>query len=788
MSPFRFNLFNLFRPNYWILRRYTPLVNQIMEQFGRLQTQSRATLIAKANQLRQEIELLPANKRNQKTFLIRAFALASAAINEILQIKLHRVQIYGALALHYGNVAEMKTGEGKTLTALLPAYFNCLLQQRTYIVTVNEYLVKRDATENEPIFKLLGVKTGYVLASMEREGKTLAYQNDVIYITNSEIGFDYLRDNMRSVLYNKLQRSLDFVIVDEVDSILIDEGRTPLIISGKPLSRAQNYLKVNQFIKRLKPSDYRIERETKQVFLVSSGVLKAQAFFATANLFALENAELVHFINNGLYAHTMLTKNVDYIVKNNQILLIDHFTGRILEGRNLSEGLHQSLEAKEGVPVKNETTILASITYQNLFRLFKKIAGMTGTAKSEADEFREIYNMEVVQIPTNRLVIRHDDNDKIFYNDTHKYTALIEEIKRRHQQNQPILIGTNALQVSEIIAAFLTRAKLPFRLLNAKHHEYEARIIAQAGKAKAITIATNMAGRGTDIKLDTAAKQAGGLAVLGVARNDSRRIDLQLRGRSGRQGEPGYSCFFLSLDDVLFRRFGSRTLKTVFARVQDQILQSRLLNRTIKRAQHRLTNLSYEQRKNILEYDNIISQQREIVYLKRESLFRLTTFAEYWTRLIDRYLEHQFQLFSLEHFHFSQTNVAKFHQQLLSKEVVKVDDISPAVLTTCQNWESVLNQFKKCLKAIFLDLDSDQITFFTVPAKMLVVRILDDLWSNYLSETNKLKSSIYLQSYAQKQPLQLFIEQTQQMYQDLKHKLQERSILEVRRIINNYLN
>lgn len=787
MKSFQFNFFNLFRPNYWILRRYTPLVDKIMTLFQQFQTEPRAILIEKANSLRRDMEALPVNKRQKEVFLVRAFALACAAINEVLQIKLHRVQIYGALALHYGNVAEMKTGEGKTLTALLPAYFNCLLNQRVYIVTVNEYLVKRDATENEAIFKILGIKTGFVLATMERADKIVAYQNDVIYITNSEIGFDYLRDNMRSLLHDKLQRSLDFVIIDEVDSILIDEGRTPLIISGKPISRAQSYLKVNQFIKRLKTSDYQIERETKQVFLSPSGVLKAQTFFAIPNLFALENSELVHFINNGLYAHTMLIKNIDYLVKKNEILLIDHFTGRVLEGRNLSEGLHQSLEAKEGVPIKNETTILASITYQNLFRLFKKIAGMTGTAKSEADEFREIYNMEVVQIPTNQLVIRNDDNDKIFYNDTYKYTALIEEIKTRHQRNQPILIGTNALQVSEEIATFLTRLQLPFRLLNAKHHEYEAKIIAQAGKAKAITIATNMAGRGTDIKLDDDAKKAGGLAVLGIARNDSRRIDLQLRGRSGRQGEPGYSCFFLSLDDVLFRRFGSKTLKKVFARLKDQILQSRLLNRTIKRAQTRLTSLSYEQRKTILEYDNIISQQREIVYLKRESLFRLTNFSEYWARLIDNYLQYQFQLFCLEHFHFSQTNVIKFHRQLLTKGILKADDIPAATLNVCQNWESVLHQFKQRLKALFLDLTADQIDFFTAPSKMMVIHILDDLWSNYLSETNKLKSSIYLQSYAQKQPLQLFIEQTQEMYQDLKHKLQERSILEIRRIIKHYL-
>ena len=787
MTPFRFSFANLFRPNYWILRRYTPLVEQIMTLFAKLQTLPRAALITKVNGLRTEIHPLATAQRQKQTYLVQAFALACCAIKSVLDITLHRVQIYGALALHYGNVAEMKTGEGKTLTALLPAYFNSLIGNQVYIVTVNDYLVERDARENAPIFQLLGLTTGYITPQMDRETKLAAYKNNVVYITNSELGFDYLRDNMRSLLHHKMQKAFDFVIIDEVDSILIDEGRTPLIISGKPVNRAQSYIKVNQFVQKLKPSDYKIEREMKQVFLTPAGMLKAQTFFNTANLYALENSELVHFINNALYAHTMLVKNIDYLVKERQILLIDHFTGRVLEGRNLAEGLHQALEAKEAVPIKQETTILASITYQNLFRLFKKIAGMTGTAQSEADELREVYNMEVVVIPANRRLIRLDDNDKIFYNDTYKYTALIEEIKTRHARNQPLLIGTNALQVSETIARFLTRLNLPFRLLNAKHHAYEAKIIAQAGKSGAITIATNMAGRGTDIKLDEAAKAAGGLAVLGIARNDSRRIDLQLRGRSGRQGEPGYSCFYLSLDDVLFKRFGSTTLKRVFARYKEQILQSRFLNRTIQRAQKRLTNLNYEQRKNLLEYDNIISQQREIIYLKRERLFQITDFTVYWHRLVKNYLQHQFHRFSLKHFHFSQTNVEKFYQTLVTEQIFTIDNDFVATFRNAQNWETVLHQLEVKLNQTFTQLNPDQIAFFTPPIVMQTAKILDDLWAGYLSETNKLKSSIYLQSYAQKQPLQLFIEQTQAMYQHLKQQFQTRVISENQALLRRYL-
>lgn len=787
MHNLKFRFTDLFSQNYWILRKYRPLVLAIENQYAKLVNHKRLELLIKANELKTQINQQPAEKRSQNQFLIAAFALAMAAIKHVLNIKLHSVQIYGALALHYGNVAEMKTGEGKTLTAILPAFFNSLLNNKVYIVTVNEYLVERDAKNNAPIFNLLGLEVGFILASMDSNAKFTTYKNPIIYITNSEIGFDYLRDNMRTLLDAKMQESLDYVIVDEVDSILIDEGRTPLIISGKEINRTNLYLKVNNFVDRLRPTDYKIDREHKQIFLITSGILKAQTFFKIDNLFDLENSELFHFINNALYAHKLLIKNIDYIVKNKQILLIDHFTGRILEGRSLSEGLHQALEAKESLAIKKETSILASITYQNFFRLFKKIAGMTGTAKSEADELREVYNMEVIQIPTNKPIIRHDENDKIFYNDTYKFTHLIDDIKNRHAKGQPVLIGTNALEVSETIAKFLTRIQLPFKLLNAKHHEYEAKIIANAGKSKAITIATNMAGRGTDIRLEEAAKNAGGLAVLGVARNDSRRIDLQLRGRSGRQGEPGYSCFYISLDDVLFQRFGKIGLKRIFASLKTLPLQSGILNRTIKRAQKQLTNSSYEQRKNILEYDNIISQQRAIIYLKREKIFKIENFLEYWTHLINDFIQYRFHLFSLRHFHFNRQNIEKFRLELVELGILNDTELL-LTETNFHDWTAVLRYFSNYLIHVFAGLNSEQQTFFVPPIKMVMLRILDELWSHYLIESSKIKAVVFLQSYAQKQPLQTFIEQTEVMYQNLKIKLQENTIKKIKNWIHNYLN
>ena len=780
-----FGFSRFFQQDFWILRRYRPLVTAIEQHYQKWIDWENATITAESKKIIADVR---AQKLRGNSLIIRTFALAMLAIYRIYQIKLHSVQIYGALALHNGNVAEMKTGEGKTLTAILPAYLNSLLGHKIYIVTVNEYLVKRDADNNAPIFALLNLEVGHILATMSHDVKRSQYQKAVIYTSNSEIGFDYLRDNMRNIITSKMQGSFDFVIVDEIDSVLIDEGRTPLVISGKERNRSDYYLKVNQFVASLKTTDYQIDRESKQIFLSAAGVLKAQAFFVITNLFGIENSELLHFINNALYAHKLLIKNVDYLVKQQKIMLIDHFTGRILEGRTLSEGLHQAVEAKEICPIKKETNVLASITYQNFFRLFKKIAGMTGTAKMESEELREVYNMHVVSIPTNRPVIRADDYDRIYYSMRYKYVSLVADIQARHARGQPILIGTNALAVSEEIGKLLTKMQLPFKLLNAKRHEYEAKIVARAGHYKAITIATNMAGRGTDIQLDERAEAAGGLAVLGVARNDSRRIDLQLRGRSGRQGEPGYSCFYLSLDDALFRRFASPTIKRFFASLKDQPLRSRMLTRIIKRAQKQLTNSSYEQRKNVLEYDNIMSQQRTIIYLKRERIINYPDLTPYWATLATTFVHHHFEQFSFQYFHLNATNIARFRQIFVDLQVLPNNDLPLDSLLVHSSWKPLLEQFITYYQQIFHNLTTEQKQLFAPPIKMIMISTLDDLWSNYLDETNKIKATAFLQSYAQKQPLQAFIEQSEKLYAFLKIQFINRTIAQVIRLLNRYLN
>ena len=556
---------------------------------------------------------------------VEAFATAREAAYRMIGEKPYRVQLIGGLAIHYGNIAEMKTGEGKTLTTILPAYLNALPGKGVHVVTVNEYLSDRNAKWMGPIYDFLGITVGVNLRELTPSQKRDVYNCDITYSTNNEIGFDYLRDNMVTKKEDRTQRGLNYCIIDEVDSILIDEARTPLIISGGKMNSANLYMDADRAVKRLiAEEDYIIDEKAKSVILTEKGSIKVQTYFKLANLYDAENTALVHHINQALKANFGMKKDVDYVVDDEgNVVIVDQFTGRLMHGRQFSEGLHQAIEAKEGVKINEETKTLATITFQNLFRMYNKLSGMTGTAKTEEEEFRDIYNMYVIQIPTNKPVARKDYGDLLFATKEGKYKAIIEEIKERHAAGQPVLVGTIAVETSELISEKLKKAHIPHEVLNAKNNEREAEIIAKAGEKGAVTIATNMAGRGTDIKLGEGVRELGGLAVIGTERHESRRIDNQLRGRSGRQGDPGFSQFCVSFEDDLMVRFGTDRAKNLLRSIgfnDDMSIRNKMLSASIESAQKRVEGNNYDTRKTILEYDNVINKQREIIYEKRNEI------------------------------------------------------------------------------------------------------------------------------------------------------------------------
>lgn len=561
------------------------------------------------------------NGKTVDDILPEAFAVCREAAKRVIGQFPYPVQVFGATVLNEGDVAEMKTGEGKTLTATMAVYLNALEGKGVHVVTVNEYLASRDAEWMGQIYRFLGLTVGVNLREKDTAGKQEAYKCDITYTTNSELGFDYLRDNMDTRPQDRVLRGLHFAIVDEADSILIDESRTPLIISGGSGITANSYVTADRFVKSLrKDKDFTYDIKKKSCTLTDKGVDKVEAAFGIENLYDPQYSDLVHRIHQALKANFTMQKDVEYMVSNDEILLIDSFTGRVLQGREYSDGLQQAIQAKEHVTIKPETITLATITYQNFFRLYDKLSGMTGTAKTEEEEFRKIYNMRVIQIPTNRPVQRIDDVDLVFGNSNARFKALVEEVKKRHATGQPILIGTASVEKSEIVDKLLTEAGLPHDVLNAKNHAREAAIIAEAGKKGAITIATNMAGRGTDIKIDDEVKKLGGLAVLGTERHESRRIDNQLRGRSGRQGDPGYSRFFVSLDDELMQRFGSDNLQRLFGKMGDEPLESSMVTKAITTAQKKVEGQNFDTRKNLLDYDDVLRQQREIMYKQRDTI------------------------------------------------------------------------------------------------------------------------------------------------------------------------
>ena len=596
----------LFDHEYKQLKKFQKLADQIEALDEETKKLTDTELRAKTEEFKNRLN----NGETVDDLLVEAFAVAREACFRVIGEKPFYVQLLGACAIHFGNIAEMKTGEGKTLTAVLPAYLNALTGKGVHIITVNEYLAQRDTNWMGEIHRFLGLTVGVNLRDMSAKEKQEQYKCDIMYSTNSEIGFDYLRDNMVVNKEERVQRPLNFAIIDEVDSVLIDEARTPLIISGGKMTSANLYIDADRFAKTLKKEeDFIYDEKTKSVNLNEQGSEKAEKTFHVKNLYEVENATLVHYINQALRANYAMSKDVDYVVQDDEIVIVDQFTGRLMKGRAYSEGLHQAIEAKEGVTINQETKTLATITIQNLFRMYQKLAGMTGTAKTEEEEFRNIYNMYVICIPTNKEVIRIDAPDLVFATKAAKYKAIINFVKERYEAGQPVLIGTIAIETSELISDLLTKAKIPHETLNAKNHAREAEIISKIGQHKSVTIATNMAGRGTDIKLSDEIKALGGLCVVGTERHESRRIDNQLRGRSGRQGDPGYTQFFVSMEDDLMVRFGSDRIKTMMQNMGfgDNAIQSKIITNSLGTAQARVEGNNFDIRKNILQYDDVMN-------------------------------------------------------------------------------------------------------------------------------------------------------------------------------------
>ena len=685
---------------------------------------------------------------------VEAFATAREAAYRVIGEKPYYVQLIGGLAIHYGNIAEMKTGEGKTLTSTLPAYLNALTGEGVHIITVNEYLAGRDAGWMGEIYRFLGLTVGINYRELSSTEKKEAYDCDILYSTNNEIGFDYLRDNMVIKAKDRVMRPLNFAIIDEVDSVLIDEARTPLIISGGFMKSANLYIQTDRFVKTLKENQgYIYDEKTKSVSLDQVGIEKAEKSFSVDNLYDINHTTLVHFINQALKANYSMKRDVDYVVNDGKVVIVDSFTGRLMHGRTYSDGLHQAIEAKEGVEIQEETKTLATITFQNLFRMYKKLSGMTGTAKTEEEEFRDIYNMYVICIPTNKPVIRQDFQDLLFATKEGKYKAIIEEIKERHQKGQPVLVGTVAVETSELLSEMLKKVKIPHEVLNAKNHAREAEIIAKAGEKGAVTIATNMAGRGTDIKLTEEVKELGGLCVIGTERHESRRIDNQLRGRSGRQGDPGFSQFCVSFEDDLMIRFGTDKAKMMLQRVGfsgDASIRNKMLSRSIESEQKRVEGNNFDIRKTLLEYDNVINEQRGIIYQMRNNILDNESIHETVIEMFNNYINDLVDSHISEDGTFTRNNLSEMIEPLndILKEKIILDEIANRETDDLISYLSkkLISEYEEKIKSIPTEITDEF-------EKAITLRVIDTHWMEHINTMSHLKEGIFLRGYAQNNPL-----------------------------------
>ncbi|WP_270654470.1 preprotein translocase subunit SecA [Streptococcus gordonii] len=749
------------------LRKLEKMANKVIAYSDQMAALSDEELKAKTDEFKQRYQ----NGESLDDLLYEAFAVVREGAKRVLGLYPYPVQIMGGIVLHHGDVPEMRTGEGKTLTATMPVYLNALAGEGVHVVTVNEYLTERDATEMGELYSWLGLSVGINLAAKSPAEKREAYACDITYSTNSEIGFDYLRDNMVVRAENMVQRPLNYALVDEVDSILIDEARTPLIVSG-PVSSETNqlYHMADSFVKSLNKDDYIIDVPSKTIGLSDSGIDKAESYFKLDNLYDIENVALTHFIDNALRANYIMILDIDYVVSEEQeILIVDQFTGRTMEGRRYSDGLHQAIEAKEGVPVQDETKTSASITYQNLFRMYKKLSGMTGTAKTEEEEFRETYNIRVIPIPTNRPIARIDHEDLLYPSLESKFKAVVEDVKERHLKGQPVLVGTVAVETSDYLSKKLVAAGIPHEVLNAKNHYREAQIIMNAGQRGAVTIATNMAGRGTDIKLGEGVRELGGLCVIGTERHESRRIDNQLRGRSGRQGDPGESQFYLSLEDELMRRFGSERIKAVLDRFklseEESVIKSKMFTRQVEAAQKRVEGNNYDTRKQVLQYDDVMREQREIIYAERHDVITANRdlapeIHAMIKRTIDRFVDGNSRAPQEEKLdailYFAKYNLVPEESISLSDLQGLSDEEIKAIL-----YERALEVYNSQIAKL---RDEEAVREFQ---KVLILRVVDNKWTDHIDALDQLRNAVGLRGYAQNNPVVEYQSESFRMFNDM---------------------
>ncbi len=758
----------LFDHEYKQMKKFTKMADQIEELDSTMGQLSDEELRGKTAKFKERL----ANGETLEDILIEAFAVAREACYRIIGEKPYYVQILGALAIHYGNIAEMKTGEGKTLTSVMPAYLNALTGEGVHIITVNEYLADRDANWMGNIHRFLGLTVGVNLRELTPKQKQEQYACDILYSTNNEIGFDYLRDNMVIRSEDRVQRPLNYAIIDEVDSVLIDEARTPLIISGGEMKSANLYIDADRFAKSLKQEDYIYDEKTKNVSLSEDGVKKAEKSFRLDNLYSLDNSELVHYINQALRANYSMHNDVDYVVQDGEVVIVDQFTGRLMKGRAYSDGLHQAIEAKENVKINQETKTLATITFQNLFRMYKKLSGMTGTAKTEEEEFRNIYNMYVIEIPTNRPIARIDNPDLMYSTKAGKYRAIVNEIEERYKKGQPVLVGTIAIETSELISNLLKQKKIPHEVLNAKNHAREAEIIAKIGLGKSVTIATNMAGRGTDIKLSDEVRELGGLCVIGTERHESRRIDNQLRGRSGRQGDPGYTQFYVSMEDELMVRFGTDRIKVMMQNLgfdENQAIRSKTFTKALSSAQARVEGNNFDIRKQLLQYDDVMNNQREIMYTRRNEILDsesihntvLDTFKNYITDLVNSHIYPEGRLTNDDI-----KDIVEFaNENLLKKDIDKeeIDNRSPEEIIDII-YELVVKEYNQKLSKIPQEIVDEF-------EKAISLNVIDHHWTEHINTMSHLREGIYLRGYGQEDPLRAYTMEGFEMFDKMMQRI-----------------
>ena len=743
----------LFDQDYRELKKFSVIADKIEELEEEYSKLSDYELKAKTDEFKNRLE----NGETLDDILVEAYATAREAAFRVNNEKPFYVQLLGAIAIHKGNIAEMKTGEGKTLTSVLPAYLNALDGKGTHIVTVNEYLADRDAKWMGRIHEFLGLSVGINLRDLTPQEKKKAYECDILYTTNNELGFDYLRDNMVTHKEDRVQRKLNFAIVDEVDSVLIDEARTPLIISGGDLKNVSMYEAADRFAKKLKKDvDYIYEEQNKTVTLTEEGVKKGEKEFHLANLYEVSNANLIHHINQALRANFSMRKDVDYVVNNGEIVIVDQFTGRLMKGRAYSDGLHQAIEAKENVKINQETKTLATITFQNLFRMYNKLSGMTGTAKTEEEEFNDIYNMRVICIPTNKPVARIDAPDLLYPTQKGKFTSLINEVEKRHKLGQPILIGTIAVETNELISQLLTSKNIEHEVLNAKNNAREAEIIAKAGQKGAVTVATNMAGRGTDIKLTDETKDLGGLCVLGTERHESRRIDNQLRGRSGRQGDPGFSQFYVSMEDDLMVRFGTDGLKNMLIRLgfeETEAITSKRFTKGLSSAQKRVEGNNFDIRKNLLQYDDVMNNQREIMYAKRNEILDSESIHDSILVAVENHVTDVVKSKLIDSEKLTKEDLQEIVEYFntLLREDIKFDEIasmdSDAIIYFVK--EKILSEYEEKIKELPIEVVEEF-------EKVITLSVVDKYWTEHINAMEHFREAIYLRGYGQQDPLRAY--------------------------------